>query len=135
MSGERDLPTLLAGLRPTLHEATFVWCTLPPGVQTPSEVTPVVEVREAEGTTLVVPREQAHASGLAWAFPCRMITLDVHSSLEAVGLLARVSTALADQRIPCNAVAGYFHDHLFVPAERAGDALAALAALSDGSTG
>lgn len=133
MSGETDLATLLGSLQPTLHEATFVWCTLPPGTPRPAGLTPVVEVREAEGATLVVPREQAEAVALAWTFPSRMITLDVHSSLAAVGLLARVATALADRGIAANAVAGYFHDHLFVPAERAEDALTALAALSDGS--
>ena len=42
---------------------------------------------------------------------------------------AAVSTALADAGVSCNVIAGYFHDHLLVPADRMADALAALAAV------
>jgi hypothetical protein len=40
-----------------------------------------------------------------------------------------VATTLAREGISCNVVAAVFHDHLFVPFERASDALAALQAL------
>ena len=59
----------------------------------------------------------------------RCITLDVHSSLEAVGLTAACAQALAAGGISANVVAGYSHDHILVPAPRAQDALAALDAL------
>ena len=59
---------------------------------------------------------------LAW------LTLTVHSSLEAIGLTAAVSARLADEGIACNVLAGYHHDHLLVPVERADDAVRALAA-------
>jgi hypothetical protein len=54
----------------------------------------------------------------------------VHSSLEAIGFLATISTALARAGIPCNAVAAFHHDHLFIPVDRADDAFALLEALS-----
>ena len=63
------------------------------------------------------------------AFRSAWITLRVHSDLAAVGLTAAFARALADAGIACNVVAGVHHDHLFVPADRAGDALAALRAL------
>ena len=53
-----------------------------------------------------------------------MITLNIHSSLEAVGFLAAITARLAAAGMGVNPVAGYFHDHLFVPAERAEDAMA-----------
>ena len=62
------------------------------------------------------------------------ITLDVHSSLEAVGLTAAVSAALAEENISCNVVAAYYHDHLFVPvadAERAMETLMRLTGVNN----
>jgi len=59
-----------------------------------------------------------------------MITLDIHSSLEAVGLTAAFATALGNEGISANVVAAYYHDHIFVPAVDAGRAVAALQALS-----
>jgi hypothetical protein len=50
----------------------------------------------------------------------------VHSALGGVGLTAAVAAALARQGIACNVVAGFHHDHLFVPWQRAEDALEAL---------
>jgi hypothetical protein len=45
-------------------------------------------------------------------------------------LTARASTALARAGISANVVAGHYHDHFFVPDDRAGDALRILQALS-----
>lgn len=84
---------------------------------------------EAEGTTLILDRRQAEAAGLPDDPPMAWITLTVHSSLEAVGLTATVSNALAQANIGCNMVAAYYHDHIFVP--DAGAAFALLTALSD----
>ena len=62
-------------------------------------------------------------------FRCAWITLTVHSALQAVGLTAAFSAALGEVGISCNVVAGVFHDHLFVPVDRAHDAMDALRAL------
>ena len=126
MSGERDLSRLLAGLRPQLHPGEFAFASVTGGV--PAGLDPVVTVREAEGTTLVVERSAADAAGLGYEFTAALITLTVHSALDAVGLTASVAGRLAEEGIACNVVAGARHDHLFVPADRAEDALAALEA-------
>lgn len=81
--------------------------------------------REEEGLSLILP-EEANAGGL----PMSRITLQVHSSLTGVGLTAAVSGALAEAGIACNVVAAYHHDHLFVPEDRAEEAMAILRALS-----
>ena len=83
-----------------------------------------------EGTTLVLAVDDAAAAGLTGTFRCAWITLDVDSALDAVGLTAAVATALADRGISCNMVAGLRHDHLFVPVDRAHDAVAVLEALA-----
>lgn len=123
MTGTRDLDELLATMSPELQPGRYVFTTVR---SVPDGAEPVVVVREAEGTTLVLEREQADRLGLTYAYVAAMITLRVHSSLDAVGLTAAVSQALTDRGIGCNVVAGHFHDHLFVPDERADKALTAL---------
>jgi len=87
-------------------------------------------VEESEGVTLVLPVDVARAAGLTPAFEAAWLTLAVHSSLDAVGLTAAVSGALAAAGIPCNVIAGTYHDHLLVPAEVADQAQAVLSELS-----
>ena len=62
---------------------------------------------------------------------CPNLNILVHprSSLGAVGLTAAFSVALADAGISCNVIAGYYHDHLLVPHDRADEAVAVLRAL------
>jgi hypothetical protein len=60
-----------------------------------------------------------------------MITLDVHSSLEAVGFIAAISARLTQANIGVNPVSGFFHDHLFVPFGREADALKLLAEMAE----
>ena len=79
--------------------------------------------RELEGTTLIVIEDETRALSLSSTFRCRMITLDIHSSLEAVGFIAAIASRLAAEGMGTNPVSAYFHDHLFVPAARADEAL------------
>ena len=125
MPGEHNLETLLRTMRPAIAGDEFVFSTGPR-----IEGDPVCAFREAEGWTLVLRRADAERLGLPFTYPCRQITLTVHSSLEAVGLLAAVSVALAARGISVNVVSGYYHDHLFVPIDRVEEALAALSELS-----
>lgn len=129
MSGETDLDRLLAAVRPALDGELWVFCVAPGGGPPDAALAPVATVREDEGWTAVVPRDRADAAGLSYDGTFRRITLTVHSSLTAVGFLAAVAGALAESEIACNAVSGAYHDHLFVPAGRADDAMAVLAAL------
>jgi hypothetical protein len=127
MPGETDLSTLIASMTPTLDPRTFVWASVK---QIPDDVKPVFAVKEDEGITIVVTTADAKLWGLETTFPCARITLSVESALEAVGLTAAFARVLTDQGITANVVAGYYHDHIFVPIERAADAMAALEALA-----
>jgi len=126
MSGETDLSELLKTLSTTLVDGVYVFATVPDG-SVPNDVTPRMMFREAEGITLILLKSDAEACGMAYEFPCRMITLEVHSSLEAVGFMARIATELARHGMGVNPVSGFFHDHLFVPDGREHDALRVLA--------
>lgn len=131
MPGITDLPTLLASLRPALLPSEYVFVSLPGAeYDDGAELDPVAAFMEEEGLSLIVPRERADDAELAYDGVFRRITLRAHSSLAAVGLTAAVAGRLAKDGIPANIVAAFHHDHLFVPAERADDALAALEGLS-----
>jgi dihydrofolate reductase len=125
-----DLPILLSTMRPELRSGEFAFCTLPAGTSIPNGLHPVVTVAENEGSTVVLPLSEAVAAGFEETFRCAWITLTVNSALTAVGLTAAVASALANEGIACNVVAGYHHDHLFVPAQSASAALAALEAMA-----
>ena len=71
--------------------------------------------REVEGWTVILPQEAAASIGLKGTFPCKKVTLNVHSSLEAVGFIAAISRRLTELGVGVNPVSGYYHDHLFVP--------------------
>ena len=64
-------------------------------------------------------RESADATALPYTSVFRLITLSVHSSLDAVGFLAAITSKLAEHSISVNPVSAYYHDHLFVPAAQA----------------
>ncbi len=131
MSGETRLETLLAAMRPRLHPEVYVFATTAAAYDA-AALAPLLVFQESEGTTLIVTRAAAEAAGLAHEFPCRRITLEVHSALEAIGFIAAVAARLAEAGIGANPVAGFYHDHLFVPEDRAEEALAALEALASG---
>ena len=131
MTGETDLSHLIAEARPILDPATYVFITTP-AERPPDHPAVIGTFREDEGLTLIAEQGWAEGEGLPATFPCRRITLSVHSSLDAVGLMAAVSGALAEAGIGANPVAGFYHDHLFVPVAEADRALAALEALMHG---
>ena len=131
MTGELDLSILLRSLSAKLDDGVYVFVTVSE-VDLPASLMPRMVFKEAEGTTLILLQEEAEAAQLDYEFPCRMITLNVHSSLEAVGFIARVTTELAKHNMGVNPVSGFYHDHLFVPDGRESEAMEVLAKLARG---
>lgn len=125
MSGETKLDDLLKDMAPVLHWETFVFVTTTRNFEH-LDIRPKMQFREEEGTTLILTRREAEQHGFACVYPSRMITLNIHSSLEAIGFLAAITTKLAAAGISVNPVSGFYHDHLFVPEDRADDAIAIL---------
>lgn len=130
MSGSKNLQHLLASMSPELKPDTYVFAPIPAGEPVP-DIQTIMQFQETEGLTIITPQTAADAAGLAYEFPCRMITLNVHSSLDAVGFLAAITAKLATLEIGVNPVSAFFHDHLFIPADRAGDVMAALSEFNE----
>lgn len=127
MAGETDLARMLATLDVDRRPGRFTFVT---GEWPALAIVAAATISEDEGTTYVVTVEQAVAAGAPIDFEAVWLTLSVHSALHAVGLTAAFSAALGAEGIACNVLAGYHHDHLLVPADRADDAIGALRALS-----
>lgn len=123
---EHDLSVLLKTLTVSRHEGVWAFevCAEPGDLDRAA-----MAFREAEGWTLIQPATEATLADNRWAW----LELAVFSDLNAVGFLAVVADALAKADVPCNAVAAFHHDHIFVPIAKADAAIAALTDLSKGS--
>lgn len=136
--GETNLDQLIRSMEPTLHPDEFVFSTFSDTANTSFSndqdkvlaLNPIMQFKESEGITLILNHAKAVECGVEFEFPCRMITLNIHSSLDAVGFLARITTALATLDMGVNPVSGFFHDHLFVPVDKADIAMRELQRLS-----
>eukprot|EP00933_Yihiella_yeosuensis_P001519 TRINITY_DN102508_c0_g1_i1.p1 TRINITY_DN102508_c0_g1~~TRINITY_DN102508_c0_g1_i1.p1 ORF type:complete len:143 (+),score=20.87 TRINITY_DN102508_c0_g1_i1:123-551(+) len=133
-SGETDLTTILKSLKPKLNEGDYIFATVKADdavIEAIPRKDILCEFKELEGVTLVVKKEVADSNSIPYSYVAAWITLEVHSSLEAVGLTALFAKALAAEAISCNVIAGFYHDHLFVGKEDAQKALEALMKLSE----
>ena len=133
--GETDLGRMLAGLAPLLHAERLVFCVVSVEQANLLWAQAIGVVRETEGITLILEEELAQAHGLQFGSPWARITLQVHSALESVGLLAVVATRLAQAQISTNPLAGYYHDHLLVPWARRAEAAELLGQLQKEAQG
>ncbi len=118
---------MIAGMTPKLQPGRWVYCHSADA----TEVSPdaFALIREKEGATLILPYDAAKSAGHDVRVVMALITLDIYSDLEGVGLTAAVASTLAKNDISCNVVAAYHHDHIFVAEGDADRALMALTAL------
>jgi hypothetical protein len=129
MSGEMNLKILIQEMTPKLNEGEYVFLSVE-DVNKIERSDTVFEFEEEEGTTVVMERNKADEYKLPYDFIASWITLQINSSLDAVGLTAAFSNKLASHDISCNVVAGFYHDHIFVNKDDAKKAIAALSILS-----
>jgi len=119
MGPVRDTQAMISGMAPVLDDTLYHFCVADEALLPHA----LASFREDEGLSLILSDDVVCAHNMAADLPMRRITLTVHSALDGVGLTAAVATALAQEGIACNMVAGAHHDHAFVPAEDAARAL------------
>lgn len=134
MNGIIELDKLLKSMSPQLQDGEYVFCTMNGDYTDYANLKPLASFQEAEGLTLTLPADNADQAQLPYDGKFKQITLTVHSSLEAGGLTAAVAAKLTEHGISANVVAAYYHDHIFVPIEKADQALAALKEFSEPTT-
>jgi uncharacterized protein len=125
VSGERDLDAILRALDVERRPGAFAYVL---GISGGPPAPGMFAMVDEGGTTAYVVDADSPLGEQA-PFRAAWLTLTVHSALEAVGLTAAVATALAAAGIPANVLAGFYHDHILVPEERADEAIAVLRSL------
>ena len=133
MLGHNESPDAwLAKLQPELVGGTLMFVHVrnaAGGVPLDRTVRSIASLVDDAGITHVVTEADARRLGLEGTFPCRRLELGVDTPIEGVGFLAPILTAFAAAGISVNPFAGLHRDTLFVPADRANDALMVLGRL------
>jgi hypothetical protein len=130
MAGEKNISKLITSMNPVLNPGDYVFSTIN-DLSKVSRDEILYEFKEAEGTTIVIEKTKADKLNIDYSYVAAWITLQVLSSLEAVGLTAIFSGELAKNNISCNVVAAYHHDHIFVHKNDANKAIKVLKELSE----
>ena len=133
MSGETKIEILLRSMQPLLSPEEYVFCSLQLQELKNSDLNPVGTFKEKEGLTLILTKEEADRHKLTYSAIFSMITLEIYSSLEAVGFIAAIASRLAQHNISVNPVSAYYHDHLFIPVARSQEAMSLLQEFSKSS--
>ena len=129
-----NLNELVRNMKPVLHPEKYIFCTFPNMSEKLAEFNPVLTFRETEGVTCIITKDTADKNTITYQSVYRMLTLNVHSDLNAVGFIAAVTNELARNNISVNPVSAFYHDHLFVSDEQAESALNILIFFSSNNT-
>jgi hypothetical protein len=129
MSGEMDLQILLQNMQPVRH-GEYAFCVLDASAYSELAVQPLATFQEQEGITVILPQSDADRLGIAYSYVGTLITLNVYSSLNAVGFLAKITAKLAANGLSLNAFSPVHHGHIFVRPEDADRTMALLLELS-----
>lgn len=124
MVGINNLNELLKSMNPELSEDKFVFCTTKKDLDL--KIIPKMIFHEKEGATFIIRKEEADKYNLKYDGIWSLITLTVHSDLNAIGFLAKITEKLAKHGISVNPVSAYYHDHLFVPFDKSKEAIKVL---------
>ncbi len=102
-----------------IRGSDYAFCQIDEPTYRTTPVVPLAMFREEEGITVIYPVTEADNLRFPVAWVGTLITLNVNSSLDAVGFLARITNQLASANISVNAFSPISHDHLFVKPEDA----------------
>jgi hypothetical protein len=130
MTGDSNLESLLKNMKPVIVPGEYVFCSVKEN-QLKEVKDPLLVFREYEGPTVIITKTDAEQMKLHFDSTWGLISMTIHSDLEAVGFLAIITSYLAKAGISVNAVSAYYHDHLFVPFARVAETVTLLMTLSD----
>lgn len=126
MPDETNPILLIQNMQPELKEGEYVFASFSREEIISKRLNPICTFMEKEGISVIINRHEADLNKIQYGSIFKMITLNIHSSLNAIGFLAKITSELAKHDISVNPVSAYYHDHLFVPAAKAEEAIAVL---------
>lgn len=97
-----------------LNKGEYVFCSID-DINKISKPNIIAYIKERHGFSVIISKNEAIRKKLSFYFISAWITLQIDSTLDSVGLTSTFSKALSDEKISCNVIAGYHHDHVFVP--------------------
>ena len=119
VENNKNLDYLLKNMNPVLGNDELVFCSLPSNKAEDYLSLSQGFYMENEGTTVIISKKLADLHEIPFDLVFKRITLSVHSSMEAVGFLARITEVLAAQGISVNVISAYYHDYLYIRTEQA----------------
>ncbi len=129
MSGQTNLSEVLKSLQVSCDHVEYGFASVKDKQINPQEV--LGTFKETEGLTIIAAKNYFAEKNIPHEGPYAKLTIEIHTSLELVGLTAVLSKKLAKEKISANVIAGYFHDHIFVQYDLRQSAIDALSNLKD----
>lgn len=113
MTGQTNLQEVLNSMQVSCDDVEYGFA-----VVEPTTLIAVSELlgtfNEPEGLTLIATKDYLEKMSITCEGPFAKLTIDIHTSLELVGLTAVLATKLAESEVSANVVAAFYHDHVFV---------------------
>jgi hypothetical protein len=128
MTGNTNLQEVLNSMQVSCDEIEYGFATTDKNANI-SVADVLGTFQESEGLTILATKQYLEESGLNYEGPFAKLTVEVHTSLELVGLTAVLASKLAEKAISANVFAAYYHDHIFVQYEAREEAIATLSSI------
>lgn len=128
MTGNTDLQEVLNSMQLSCDEIEYGFATTAKSTGF-STADVLGTFQESEGLTILATKQYLEENGLSYEGPFAKLTVEVHTSLELVGLTAVLASELAEKGISANVFAAYYHDHIFVQYEARKEAITTLSAI------
>lgn len=130
MSGLTDLKDTLDSLKVSCDGIEYGFASIPDDSEI-SRNKVLATFQEKGRLAVIAPKEYLDTKDIDYEGPYAKLTIDVHTSLELVGLTAAMATELAEHGISANVVAAFYHDHVFVQYKLREEAIKLLEGLKD----
>lgn len=113
MSGITDLKQTLSSLKVVCDDVEYGFASLADDSAIDRDKV-LATFQENGRLAVIAPKAYLDSVGIDSEGPYAKLTIDVHTSLELVGLTAVIASKLAEHGISANVVAAFYHDHVFV---------------------
>jgi len=130
MSGSTDLKETLKSLKVTCDNVEYGFTSLEDTSKVSRDEL-LATFQEDGRLAIIAPVAYLQSQGVDYEGPFARLTIDLHTSLELVGLTAVIATKLAEHGVSANVVAAFYHDHVFVQHDLREKAIDLLISLRD----